>query len=480
MSTPPPLDVAALRADTPGLCPPGAWTVHEPKRPNNAPDVAWPRVDDIGRSIAEEHPAHPPPIPIHLNAAGASLPPAPVLSATLEWTVAEATHGAYEAAACPAGLDATDARPKAALARLLHCSPADVALLPSATHAWAQAFGGLAALLKPGDVVLSVGGGEYGSNAVAMLQAAGRTGCVVEAFDSSGDSGKNPGAIDLAALRVRLARGDVALVCCAHAPTGGGWVVDAAGVGAACAAAPAHRVTKTTTPTPTTGIPFLLDACQTAGQVPLDVRALGCWWLSGTGRKFLRGPRGVGFLFASPAARSAFEPAVLDVRGAEWGVDDSGVETYTAHTSARAYEFYETSFAARVGLGVALEYLECLGGPGPTGVRAAGLAAAARTGLSGLRGVAVHDGPGPSLSAIVTFTVAGVPPPAVVASLGAARPRPVLVHASGRSSSARSFGHRGLGDGVVRASFHYYNTEEEVDRLVEAVAAVAAAAAGAG
>jgi len=470
---PPPLDVAALRADTPGLLPawptPGEgvarWAVAP--RPPGAPDVAV----TSAAALEGDQPGPPggpaSPHRLHLNAAGAALPPAPVLAAQLEWTLAEGRAGGYEVAACPLGAAAVEARPKAALARLLGCAPADLALVPSATHAWAQAFGGVAATLGPHDAILSLGSSEYGSNATQLLQAAARTGCALEVLPDD----RATGGVDVAALAARLAappspaRPRVALVALTHAPTGGGHVLDAAAVGRACAEAPSRPG----------GVPFLLDACQSAGQVGLDVAALGVWWLSGTSRKWLRGPRGCGFLYASPRARAAFEPAALDVRGAAWAVA-GGRETYTASPSAAAYEFYEASFAAKAGFGVALEYLQALGGPGPTGARAAGLAASARARLAHTPGVAVTDrAPHPPevvLGGILTFTVAGLPAAAVVAALASGHG--VRVHASGPASSARAFYAAGLIEGVVRASFHYYNDEEDVDRFVRAVAAVAA------
>lgn len=93
------------------------------------------------------------------------------------------------------------------------------------------------------------------------------------------------------------------------------------------------------------GVVYLLDACQTIGQMPIDVQALGCHFLTATGRKYLRAPRGSGFLYASPVALKdkRLEPSALDVRGGRWTAPGE----YTPERSARRYEEYEMSFAAK-------------------------------------------------------------------------------------------------------------------------------------
>ena len=114
---------------------------------------------------------------VHLNNAGASLPPQVVLETVVAHLELEARIGGYAAA------DAA-AEPLAAVydsvASLIGANPDEIALVESATRAWDMAFYALAATLEPGDRVL-VGQSEYASNVIAALQVARRTGAVVDA-----------------------------------------------------------------------------------------------------------------------------------------------------------------------------------------------------------------------------------------------------------------------------------------------------------
>lgn len=372
---------------------------------------------------------------LHFNNAGASLPPRPVVDACTDHLRREARVGGYEAAA-----EAEDelASTYEALAGLLGCRPAELALTSSATRAWDMAFYSLS--FSEGDRILT-SRASYASNHMAFLQVARRTGCRVEVVESDGH-----GQIDVDDLRRRI-DGRTALVALTHVPTNGGLVNPAADVG---------RVASET------GVPYLIDACQSVGQMPVDVEAVGCDLLSATGRKYLRGPRGIGFLYVRGALLERLEPPFVDLRAATWTAPDS----FELRDDARRFEEWERSAALQLGLGAAVRYATEVGvEAGWRRIRR--LAAALRERLGDLPGVEVRDA-GRVKCGIVGFTVDDADPASVRDDL---RARDVNVSVSPRSSTLLDSDDRDLPD-LVRASVHYYNTEEEVGRFVRALRAV--------
>src|SRR5690606_11256387 len=261
---------------------------------------------------------------VHLDHAGASLPPRAVVDAQVDWLRAEARTGGYALAAARA--DELEAAYDE-VAALLGAHRDEVALVENATFAWHQAFWSLD--LRPGDRVLSAGV-EYATGLVSMLQARARRGVVVEVLPDD-----ESGALSLDAL-ARALDGDrarpVGLVAVTHVPTNGGLVNPAEEIG---------RLTRAA------GVPYLLDACQSVGQMPVDVEAIGCDLLSATGRKFLRGPRGTGFLYVRRSLLertepAPLEPAFLDLLGAELVAPDR----YELRPDARRFESWESNLAA--------------------------------------------------------------------------------------------------------------------------------------
>ena len=439
--------VRRVREDTPGISSSSAA----------AAAAASVSVNNTGDTIA------------HFNAAGSSLPPRTVLDAQVEHLQLESIAGGYEATEQRA--DALQ-RPYDALATLLNFSPSEIAITQSATSAWQMAFSSIA--FQPGDRILTARA-EYASNYIAYMQVAKRTGAVIETIPSD-----DAGQLDVAALERMLISsssstessssaaaaessaagsgpgsgsgpGAVRLVSITHVPTSGGLVNPAAAVGAL---AKKH------------GVPYLLDACQSVGQMPVNVDEIGCDFLAATGRKYLRGPRGIGFLYArsSFVEREGVEPAYMDLYGARWDAASS----YLPFPAARRFEQYEVSFAAKIGLGVAVDYaLEI--GVGAAWERVKHLAGTLRLGLELVEGVEVRD-VGVTRCGIVSFSVRGVSPEKVKETL---RERGVNVWTSKVCNNTRlEWEERAVGgmpDEIIRSSVHYYNTEEEIARLVEAV-----------
>jgi cysteine desulfurase / selenocysteine lyase len=386
-------------------------------------------VIDLARVRAEtpgvEHVAH-------FNNAGAALPPRRVHDAVVDHLRREAEIGGYEAA---------DERRERwehtydAIALLIGAERDEIAVVENATRAWDMAF--YAFRFAPGDRILT-GRAEYASNWIALKQVADRTGASVEIVPDD-----EQGQLDVGALQDMLDE-RVKLVSLVHVPTQSGLVNPAADVG---------RVTRAA------DVPLLLDACQSAGQLPLDVDEIGCDILSGTGRKFLRGPRGTGFLYVRRALIEQLEPPLLDLHAAEWQRDGS----YRIRADARRFENWETYYAGKVGLGVAVDYALELGVESAW-ARIQELAARLRAELAALDGVSVRDR-GAVLGAIATFTVDGVAPEDVKRELASEHINVVTMEAS---SAWLDYGEREL-DATVRASVHYYNSDEEIDRLVAAV-----------
>jgi len=370
---------------------------------------------------------------LHLNHAGASLLPQPVLDAMVDHLGLEARIGGYEAAEVAAPqLERT----YAAVAELIGADTSEIALMDSASRAWDMAVYSLP--IEPQDRVI-ISRSEYGSNAIALLQLKQRTGCQLVLVDDD-----QHGQIDLEALERELAEGDTALVSLVHVPTQGGLVNPAVEVGRLCREA---------------GVLFVLDACQSAGQLPLDVNELGCAVLTGNGRKFLRGPRGTGFLYMRRDLIPLIEPAMLDLHAATWTAPDR----YEVRDDARRFETWESDVAARIGLGVAVDH--ALGwGIDAIAERNSMLADGLRRRLADIPGVTLHD-KGAQRCAITTFTVAGVEPEDVKGRL---REKRVNVNVVTASSAQLDLPHRGLAD-LVRASLHYVTTEDELDRFADLI-----------
>jgi cysteine desulfurase / selenocysteine lyase len=375
---------------------------------------------------------------VHFNNAGAALMPQPVLEAVAEHMRAEALTGGYEAASAAHG---AVEHVYDAVATLLGCHRDEVAIVENATRAWDMAFYSLP--LQPGDRILTAQA-EYASNYLAFLQVARRTGAVVEVIPSD-----ETGQVDVVALRAMLDE-RVKLIAITHVPTNGGLVNPAAAIGAVAREA---------------GICYLLDACQSAGQLPLDVEAIGCDMLSATGRKYLRGPRGTGFLYVRRSWLERLEPPLIDLHAATW----TGRDTYTLRPDARRFENWEANIAAKIGLGVAVDYalswgLEAIW------ARVSGSAERLRAMLREVPGVMVHD-LGTVRCGIVTFTMVGREATEIREAL---RAQGINVSVSTLTSTRLDMEARAL-DAVVRASVHYYNSDEELAQLCDALEASATA-----
>jgi len=369
---------------------------------------------------------------LHFNSAGASLMPQPVYNAVTHHLQLEQTIGGYEAHAQAA--DEVDAF-YTEFAKLLNASPDEIAYIENATRAWDMAFYALP--LQAGDRILTHES-EYVSNYLALLQQAERRGLHIDLVPSDVH-----GQVDVSAMRDRITD-KTKLIALTHVPTQGGLVNPAEEVGALAKEA---------------GLIYLLDACQSAGQLPLDVKKLNCHVLTGTGRKFLRGPRGTGFLYVSNNFIEQLDPPFVDLHSATW-VRDDGFEFVAG---AKRFENWESFYAGRIGLMHAVRYANAIGLEA-IDERNTALAARLRSELDALKGVTVAD-LGQRRCGIVTFSKERLDAHELANTL---RQQHMNVSVALFTSARLDFSRRQLNN-LNRASLHYFNTDEEIDRFVTAV-----------
>lgn len=372
---------------------------------------------------------------IHFNNAGSSLPPAVVVDTVIDYLREEAIAGGYETEAkYSKELDAV----YGSLAKFLNADTDEVAVFENASAAWGTAFRGLD--FEDGDEIITTEM-EYVSNLIGIVDAkdAKDIKVVVLPNDSEGN-------FSIAEMEKAI-NAKTKLIAVTHVSSSGGSILPIELIGQL---AQKNKIL------------YLVDACQSAGQMPLDVKKIGCDMLSATGRKYLRAPRGTGFLFVRKAIQDRLKPVQLDF----FGAGNVSLNGYTLRNDARRFELYEKSRALTLGLGKALDYASGVG-LDKIWNRINGLAEIFRTKLNELDGITVRDF-GNDLSGIVTFSVAGVDSFEVKAklaesninvSVGGAQATPIYMQKNGLST-------------VVRASIHYYNTEAEINRFIEVLSRI--------
>jgi selenocysteine lyase/cysteine desulfurase len=376
---------------------------------------------------------------IHFNNAGAGLMPNPVLEAMTRHLELEAEIGGYEAA---------DARQEqidgfyTATAELIGAQPRNVAFATNATEAFARALSSIA--FERGDTILTTLD-DYISNQIAFMSLHKRLGVEIVHAPNAEEGG-----VDVDELARMMRERRPRLVAVTHIPTNSGLVQPVAEIGTRCREL---------------DLLYLVDACQTVGQLRVGVEEIGCDFLSATSRKFMRGPRGGGLLYISDRALAAgYEPLFIDMRGARW----TGFEDYEPVETAERFEDWEFSYATVLGAAAAARYaLEI--GIEEIEERARMLGGRLRDGLAAVEGVRLLDR-GPDLCAIVTIAVAGHDSEELHAELERRR---INSSVSARDTALYDFTEKRV-EAALRLSPHYYNTEDEVDEVVAAVAELAA------
>ena len=371
---------------------------------------------------------------IHLNNAGAALMPNPVLRAIQDHIVLESRIGGYEAA--DARQDAVQAAYRS-VADLIGAQPRNIAFTENATASFIQALS--STRLERGDVILTTRN-DYASNQIQFLSLQARVGVrVVRAPDRS------EGGVDVQAMADLIRRFPPKLVCVTHVPTNSGLIQDVNAIGSVCRDA---------------GVLYLVDACQSVGQLPIDVAELQCDFLSSSARKYLRGPRGAGFLYVSDRVLDqGLEPLYIDMRGADWIAEDH----YRALPDARRFENWEFAWALVLATGEAARYATAVG-IDLIRRRVSALARRVREGLGDIGQIRLLDRGG-DLCGIVSAAIAGHDPATLVTAL---RSRGINTSAQIREFAVIDYDEK-QATAALRISPHYYNTEEEIDLAVATI-----------
>lgn len=374
---------------------------------------------------------------LHLDNCGASLMPAPVLAALCQYLALEEKLGGYVA---QEQQSVAHEHVYASLASLLGGQAKNYGLTSSAVDAWNKAF--YSVPFEPGDNLVTAFN-EYCSNYVAFLQQARRCGIEIRVARAGADGGLDLGHLEsLVDARTRL-------IAVAAVPSSSGQVNPVVDIG---------RIARDR------GVYYLLDACQAVGQLPVSVEEIGCDMMTGTSRKFVRGPRGVGFLYANDRVLTELEPAMVTNQAAAW-VDDN---RYELRPDARRFEDWERSVGNQLGFGAALDYLIALG-PERAFATTQARAAELRQKLASVKGVTATC-PEHARAAIITFNKHGLTAPEVKKRLEA---KDIAVQVASVVHTRLDLAARGI-ETTVRVSPHYYNTPGEIDRFIAAIDALKA------
>lgn len=377
---------------------------------------------------------------VHLNNAGAGLMPDIVTQAQLNHIKLEAEIGGYEAAALRAQAIA-EFYSQAAI--LFNCKPSNIAFTASATDSYTRALSSIP--FKQGDIILT-DNDDFVSNQIQFLSLQKRFGIKIVHINNS-----KIGGVDLDDLTDKLKKLQPKLLAITHIPTNSGLIQPVDQI------ASIYENYQQSYPCKTW---YILDACQSAGQMKLDVQNLKCDFLSATGRKFLRGPRGTGMLYvANSVLESGLEPIFIDMRGAEW----TQKSLYRQHPEAKRFEDWEFAYSTVLGTATAIAY--CLNiGEDRIWNQIKLLSGIMRNKLEVLDKVRVLD-EGPELAGLVTFTVEGLDPGLIVGEL---LKRKINVVPSFRAFGVIDFDQKGV-EWAIRASPHYYNTYYELDFFIESL-----------
>jgi cysteine desulfurase/selenocysteine lyase len=372
---------------------------------------------------------------IHFNNAGASLPPDVVVQTMVDYLNEESTYGGYET---EAKYHQQLENVYALIARLINADVDEVAIAENASTAWGIVFNGLD--FKKGDVIIT-SEMEYVTNLIGFLNAQKQHGVEVKVITND-----EKGNFSIQALEEAITP-QTKLIAVTEIASTTGCMIPIAEIGKI---ARKHDIL------------YLVDACQSAGHVPIDVKEIGCDLLSATGRKYLRAPRGTGFLYVRNKVQDQIKPIFMDNHATAW----VSLNDYELRNDARRYELYEKNRALTLGLGKAIDYALNIG-LDRIWDRIQYLSALLRAQLAQMAGITVHDF-GDRQCGIVTFSVEGFDAKIIKSRLAEDHINLTV----GNAVSTLIYMEKNNLKSVVRASIHYYNTEEEIQILCKSLGAI--------
>lgn len=371
---------------------------------------------------------------IFVNSAGSSLQPSVVLEAVKNYLHKEAQFGGYKVADTQEAEIATFYE---AVAQLINTQSSNIAFAHDATDAYLKALSAIP--FQKGDLVIT-SQDDYSSNQIQFLSLQKRFGISIQRIQTLPN-----GDLDINHFQELIAKQTPKLVAITHVPTNSGLIQQVEAIGAIC-----HK----------REILYLVDACQSVGQLVVDVQKIKCDFLSATGRKFLRGPRGTGFLYVSDRALAkGLTPLFIDGGGAVWTKENE----YQVLPTARRFQTWEKPYALMMGLTTAIQYATTIGLANIEAYNQQ-LMQKLRTNLAAIPNIKIFD-KGAKTCNLLTFRKEGKSAPTIQQVLDK---HGVFHGLSTKEWGVIDYGEKGV-DWTIRLSPHYFNTLTEMDRLAEII-----------
>ncbi|HBS12791.1 MAG TPA: aminotransferase [Flavobacteriaceae bacterium] len=367
---------------------------------------------------------------IFLNSAGSSLMPKSVVQEINRYLLEEEKFGGYSVAELKTN-EIADFYNQTA--QLIGAEAHNIAFTHDATDAYIKALSSIH--FKHNDIIITTDD-DYASNHIQFISLQKRFGIKIVRIKNLEN-----GELDMIDFQKLVDKHNPKLVAVTHVPTNSGLIQNIEAIGEICY---------------NQKIIFLLDACQSVGQLSINVTKIKCDFLTATGRKFLRGPRGTGFLFISDRLlKNGFSPLMIDGGGAVW----KAIDQFDILENAKRFETWEAPYALIMGFREAIRYANNIGLENIQSYNQK-LMLRLRENLIGIQGVKLFD-KGLKNCNILTFRKDGKSLAKIKEKLNSNN---VFFSVSRKEWGVIDFNKKGI-DWVIRLSPHYFNTIEEIDNV---------------